>query len=173
MGFSDKKRTWLVGQLGEAEVARLESDTDAMKAALVAKGVDFKDAPADEDGGDDKNKAPRTPPADDAEANKALIATVAEAAVKAITDSDTFKAIAEGQTQLTATVKGLSDRLDALERTDDEKIAAQVGARSHRPNGHVASRSEKNVVGEKEDVPDGPSVLDSIMEGLEIEAPPA
>ena len=58
MGFSDKKRTWLVGQLGEAEVARLENDTDAMKAALEAKGGESKDAPAAEGAGDDKTKAP-------------------------------------------------------------------------------------------------------------------
>ncbi|KKL09253.1 hypothetical protein LCGC14_2567710, partial [marine sediment metagenome] len=104
MGFSDKKRTWLVGQLGEAEVARLEGDTDAMKAALVAKGVDFKDAPADE--GDDKGKVPATPPADDAEANKALVTTVAEAAVKAVIESDAFKGLTVSQAALTASVKG-------------------------------------------------------------------
>ncbi len=171
MGFSDKKRTWLVGQLGEAEVARLEGDTDAMKSALVAKGVDFKDAPADE--GDDKDKTPSTPPADDGEANKALVTTVAEAAVKAVIESDAFKGLTVSQAALTASVKGLSDRLDALERTDDQKIAAQVGARDHKPNGHVASRDDKNVVGEKEDIPEGPTFFDAIMEDLEIEAPKA
>ena len=168
MGFSGKKRTWLVGQLGEDEVARLEGDTDAMKAALVAKGVDFKDAPADDGEGADKGKVPGAPPADDDEANKALVATVAEAAVKALTESDAFKGLTEGQAELTETVKGLTDRLVALERTDDEKIAAQVGARAHKPNGHVASQSDKNVVGEKEEVPDGPAFFDEIMEGLEI-----
>ncbi len=171
MGLSGKKREWLVGHLGEDEVTRIEGDTEALKAALVAEGVDFKDAPADDGEGDDKNKVPATaPPADD-EANKALVATVAEAAVKAITESDAFKGLTEGQAELTETVKGLADRMAALELTDDEKIAAQVGARAHKPNGHVASRDDKNVV-TKEEAPGGPSVdwfKETVMVDLEIE----
>ena len=138
LGFSIQKLLFTVAVCiavwyGFKWVGRMQVKRDADAKAKLRRQA-FADA-SDASGG----PGGASGAADDAEANKALIATVAEAAVKALTESDTFKAIAEGQTELTATVKGLSDRLDALERTDDEKIAAQVGARNHRPNGRGAS----------------------------------
>jgi len=168
MAFSDKKREWLVGQLGEGEVKRLEGDTEAMKAALVAKGVEFKDAPEDDQEDGEKNGDEQVP----TEAAPGDTQTAAEAVVKALTESDAFKAIATGQAEITEQVKGLADRITELEKTDDEKIAAAVGGRARQPNGHVASKSGDNVVRKDEKVPapeDTAFFDNTIMAGLETE----
>ncbi len=152
--FSTQKRAFLVGHLGESTVAGLEGNTEAMKAALEAKGVEWKaleDVP---------EAAP--PAADAGTGTPAVVADVdqvAEATVKAMLESTTFKDLVIGQADQVKAIKGLADRLDALEKTDDAKIAAAVRGRVPVPNGHVASQSAGNVKDAKdgEDAP-GPAI---------------
>ncbi len=178
MGFNDAKREFLVGKLGEERVNLLENDTKGMKEALEKAGVEWKDLEAIEDGDGDKDTSPVTLSED---ASKAIADAAGKAAAQALVETDAFKGmvtsideVKAGQLQALADQKGLRDRLVELEKTDDEKIAGAIRGKSARPNGHVASTSDKNVVAEGD--PNykaefgGPTIMDEIMSDLEVPA---
>ena len=70
-------------------------------------------------------------------------------------------------------------RLKELEKTDDEKIAALVRARNHRPGPgqHVASQADGSTLKKGDEgyeaAVKGPNILDQAMAGLEVDEPPA
>jgi hypothetical protein len=148
MGFNAAKRAFLVEKVGEDEVARLEREGGDAKARLEALGIESKGMPPD----DDNNDKDPVPAAID---TKALATAAGEAAVKALTESDAFKGLTTVQAEQGEALKGLTARMDALQRSDDEKVAALVGARDTRQGGHQASASDGNVVAQK-DAPPGP-----------------
>lgn len=171
MSFSDAKRTFLVDHLGEAEVTRLESDTGALKTALEKKGVEWKDVPD----ADDEGTKVLTIGDLGADAVKALAEEAGKAAATALVETPAFKDMVVAQATIATDVKGLLERVVELEKSDDEKIAAAVGARSARPAGHVASASKGNTLTDEEKEAaakdqGGPTILDEIMDGLEVGA---
>ncbi len=145
MGFTDTKRQWLVEHLGEAVVAQLEDGTKDMATVLTAAGVEFKDIPAD--GGPEADPTPAEAAAPDP----------AAAFVKALTESDTWKALQEGvaglTTKATATDEALAalvTRVDAIAESDDHKLASLITSRASTQakavNGQRASESDTTVV---------------------------
>lgn len=189
MAFNAAKREFLVGKLGEDRVALLENDTKGMRQALEKAGVESKEI---------EDTLAADPPKDTKagvlaavlsdEQMKEISLVTGKAAAAALVATDAFKGLVtatetatEGVKTLTAAIeqanedqKGIRDRLVELERTDDEKIASAIRGKSARPNGHVASTDGKNAVapGSSEDEKEfeGPSIMDEIMEGLEVDA---
>ncbi len=176
MGFNAAKREFLVDKLGEETVALLEDDTKGMREALEKAGVEWKDLEGipDEDAKHDRVMTISE------EASKAIADAAGKAAAEALLETDAFKGMAAsidevkvGQAQALEDQKGIRDRLVLLERTDDEKIAAAVSGKSGKPNGHVASQADGSIV-DKDDpnyepAVKGPTILDTIMEGMEVE----
>ncbi len=187
MAFNAAKREFLVGKIGEDRVALLENDTKGMRQALEKAGVESKeieDALAADPPKDTKDAPAAVLSADQM---KEISLATGKAAAEALLATEAFKGLVTATEEATAGVKtltaaieqanddqkGIRDRLVELERTDDEKIASAIRGKSARPNGHVASADGKNVVkpgspGDEEEFK-GPSVLDNIMEGLEVE----
>lgn len=185
MGFNQAKREFLVDKLGEARVNLLEDDTKGMRQALEKAGVESKeieDTLADDPPKDGKDGAVVTNITNiSEEASKAIADAAGKAAAEALVETDVFKGmvtsldeVKAGQAQALEDQKGLRDRLVELERSDDEKIAGAIRGKSARPNGHVASQDNKNVVAEDDPAYKaefgGPTIMDEIMADLEVEA---
>ncbi len=188
MAFNAAKREFLVDKMGEDRVALLENDTKGMRQALEKAGVESKeieDALATDPPDDTKDAPPAGLSEDQMKeiseatgkaAAAALVATDAFKGLVTATEAATeaIKGLTDGQAQANEDQKGIRDRLVELERTDDEKVASVIRGKSGRPNGHVASADGKNVVQvgspEAEEAKTGPSILDAIMEDLEVPA---
>lgn len=161
-----KKREFLVTHLGEAETKRLEANTEELKSALEAKGVEWKDVPEDD---------PRVLVVGD-EASKEMAAMASKAAAEALVSTPAFKAMVEAQAGYEARFKGIEEVLAELKKSDDAKVAAILGAKGHQPVGHVATAAEENILtgdalnAAKKDGPEF-EFFNEIMEGLEIEQP--
>ncbi len=180
MGFNQAKREFLVGKIGEDRVALLENDTKGMRQALEAKGVEWKELEAVDDDVAAAKDGPNVTNIMNIseEASKAIADAAGKAAAEALLETDAFKGmvtsldeVKASQAQALEDQKTLRDRLVELEKTDDEKVASMIRGKSGRPNGHVASGSAENVV-DKDDEdykPEfkGPTIMDSIMDGLE------
>ncbi len=175
MSFSAAKRAFLEDKLGADQVTRLETDTGAMKAALEAKGVDWKDVP------DADDETPTTQVVNNLsigeESMKALADAAGTAAATALIETPAFKDMVVAQADVATQLKGIAERLDELEKTDDQKIADAVAGRSHRTNGHVASTSKDNTLTDEEKEQakkdGGPTILDQIVEEMVIGTPVA
>lgn len=153
--FTGKKREFMVNAIGEEEVARLENDTKALREALEAAGVDWKELPEDD-------------PID----IKALASEAAKAAAEALVETPAFKALTETANKTQQDVEALAGRVDALEKSDDEKVAKALGA-ARASGGYRASTADKTVLSEEEatrtkEESGGPNFFDQIMEGLEL-----
>jgi hypothetical protein len=160
MAFDQKKREFLVAQLGEEEVARREGDTKAAATALAEAGVESKQA---NDPPADKGPGEGAPPVDGKEGDDATKAPLAagvsakeigDAAAKAIMGSDFFKEMVATIDAVKALSEKNAEALKSVQATDDEKIASQFTARAAaaRLGGHQASTSEKTIVGEDDDL---------------------
>lgn len=158
-----KKREFLVGHLGEEETARLETNTAELKAALEKKGVEWKEVPEDD---------AQVLVIGDTQAKE--IATLAgKAAAEALVETPAFKSMVTAPETFATELKGITDRITELEKGDDEKIAAAIGAGARRRGGYQASQAADNTVSkeeaEKEDALKGPNIMDMIMEDMEIQ----
>ncbi len=154
-----KKREFLVTHLGEQETKRLETNTEELKAALEAKGVEWKDVPEEPSG-----------PVD----IKELASEAGKAAAEALVLTPSFKAMVEAQAGYEPRFKGIEEALAALKKSDDEKVALLVAAIPPKTNGHLASAASGNVLTGKaaeEAEQQGPTFFEEIMEGLEIQEP--
>ncbi len=126
--FDPTKRKYLVGLHGEDIVASLESKTADLGKDLESAGIEFKDV---------------------VEVPQVNTEELVEAAVKAIVETDSFKAMVDGLTTLTDVMKELKDtdlpailtRIEAVEgnaaeaktkaeKTADELISGVMTARS-------------------------------------------
>lgn len=134
--MNSKKREFLVQALGEDAVARISDDTAAMKAALEAKGVEWKDVPEDD------VVIVNNPPLD----MKALALESGKAAAEALVATPAFKGMVEAQEAQGVQLTALAAKVILLEKSDDEKVAALVGARDLRARGYRASADDKNVL---------------------------
>jgi len=141
-----KKRKFLVDALGEDRVKELEARPAELSSALKAAGIEYKEV-----------TEPETEKVD----NPVDTKEVTEAAVKAITDSETFKSLLSSLeelksqkekdnktiTDLQATVTAMGEAIKELKKTDDEKIAAALTPRSKAAEGlQRASESTDNLV---------------------------
>lgn len=134
------KRAWLEGKLGKAQVDEIEAGRADLSKALRDRGVDYKEMPADD-------------PAPSMSAKE-----IGEAAVKALTESPAFKELQGTLTGIKANsdqVPGLVERLGtveasikALQKSDDEKIAAAITPRVMVGAGYRATQAHDTAVGE-------------------------
>lgn len=128
--MNGKKRQFLVDKLGEDRVKALEAQPSELSKALKDAGIEYKEA-------EEKEAAPAP----------ALSAKeIGEAAVKALTGSAEFAAMVTGQKAITDTLTALEARVKALERTDDEKIAAAIAPKSTAAKVTRATESKDNVI---------------------------
>lgn len=141
MGFNKDKREVLVGMIGEEVVAKFEGNSKTLVAELDRLGIEYKGL----DLFDDNQDQEPTVPID----YKAL----AEQAAKALSELPAFKALTDGVGAITTEITGIKGRLDLLEKTDDEKIAAKMAplVKAGAVNGHKASTSDDNVIPDDSD----------------------
>jgi hypothetical protein len=132
----DEKRAFLADKLGDQRVADLEGDTAKQDATLQTAGIDFKGT----DG------APDGKPAEGTDTVQAL----AEAAVKAVTESKVMTDLASAITLVADGQKALELRLQALERTDDAKMSDLFRSRVGDVADRRPSQSADNVTSEEE-----------------------
>ncbi len=142
--MNGKKRDFLVQALGEETVARISDDTAALKAALVAKGVEWKDVPEDDKvvaivGDEFLTKDGKLD-------FKALALETGKAAAEALVATPAFTTMVTAQTEQGVQLKTLAAKVLLLEKSDDEKVAALVGGRDLRALGHRASASDTNIL---------------------------
>jgi hypothetical protein len=146
MGFDNRipeeKRAFLAAKLGEERVADLESDTAKQQAALLGAGIDYKAADADP-------PADPAPPADGAPAVNP-VAALAEATVKAVTDSPAFANIAASIKAVGDAQAAFDTRLKILELSEDEKLSALLRSRTADVGAARASQSDGNIIEEGE-----------------------
>lgn len=139
----EAKRPFMADKLGEARVQELEADTARRDVALQTAGVESK---ATSDGG-----AQKDPPAGGAPAQVTdTVQAIAEAAVKAVTESKVMtdmataiKVVADGQASLEV-------RLTALEKTDDERVGDMFRSRVGSVADQRASQSTETIVTKEE-----------------------
>lgn len=155
----DEKRAFLADKLGDQRVADLEGDTAKQDATLQTAGIDFKGA----DG------APDGKPAEGPDTVQAL----AEAAVKAVAESKIMTDMAEAVKVVAEGYKALDLRLQALERSDDDKVGDMFRSRVGTVADQRASQSADNVVkkeeAEKEGAGPGTDIIAQITENLAAE----
>lgn len=143
--ITDEKKSFLERVVGKDNAAGIISQAERATKALQDAGVRFKE-----------NGEPElTPPAPAAGADTGTTAAAAVPAAAAATnpepegDAEAAKQIitmigetTKGLEALALAVKAIADRLDTLEKSDDEKISAQLGPRRVAPNS-VQRPSEK------------------------------
>lgn len=149
--LSPRKREFLVKIMGEEAVTSIEADTDGLKKAAEAAGVDWKEVDAIEDAADS------TVPAMDV---KAVADQLAPALAEALNLKGLSDMLVEVQAavaplaQLQVAVKGLQEQVTALKADDDSKIAAQMAPRNSLNlawMNKAASRSDANVIAKDQD----------------------
>lgn len=153
MGFNPGKREELVKLVGEDVVAKFEGQSKDLITELDRLGVEYKGL----DLFDGKEKE------EGAEAPTGAIdyKQLGEEAAKALAELPAFKTLTEGVDSIKEEVTGVKARLDLLEKTDDEKIAAkmapqvQVGSTN---GGHKASASGDNIVDKETAEKETPSI---------------
>lgn len=140
--MNPNKRAFLVGKLGEDRVKELESRPAELSKALRDQGIEYKEV----DLAGDKVEV-------------AVIETkeVLEAAVKAITESESFKAISTALTdaktkleQLEATILEMGKTIKELQKTDDEKISSAIAPKVVHGSKR-ASESSSNILDKEKD----------------------
>ena len=134
-----KKLAFLEAALGKDVVARIGEDTASMKAALEAKGVEWKEVPEDDPVILNVSNGASID-------MKALALESGKAVAEALVETKAFTDMVAGQATLGVQLKDLVDRVGLLEKSDDEKVAALVGARDLRARGHRASASDENIL---------------------------
>jgi hypothetical protein len=151
----DEKRAFLADKLGDQRVTGLEGDTAKQDDALQTAGIDFKNTDGAADG---------TPAGTD------TVQALAEAAVKAVTESKVMTDMAEAVKAVADGYKALDLRLRALERTDDAKMGDLFRSRVGTVADQRASQSDGNVVekaeAEKEGAGPGTNIFEEITENL-------
>lgn len=155
MGFNKEKRAGLVELVGEDVVTRFEGRSKDLAAELTRLGVEYKGKGLlDDDGtpadGDTKDGAPADGAPADADANKGGIdyKALGEEAAKAMSELPAFKTLTDGVATVQTDIKSINGRLDALEQSDDVKIAAALTPRVKEgaANGFQASASKDNIL---------------------------
>jgi cation transport regulator ChaB len=143
--MNPNKRTFLVGKLGEDRVRELESRPAEMEKSLKDQGIEYKEI----------IETPTLP----APATPASTKEIADADVKAVTESEAFKAINTALTEakaksdkLETTILEMGKTIKELQKTDDEKIAAVIAPKSPLAAGlKRASESKDNLVDPEKD----------------------
>lgn len=132
MGFNAEKRAGLVELVGEDVVTRFEGRSKDLAAELTRLGVEYKGKGLLDDDGTPADGTPTDgAPADgtpaDSDANKGIdYKALGEEAAKALSELPAFKTLTDGVTAVQTDITGIKGRLDALEQSDDAKIAAAL-----------------------------------------------
>ncbi|MDM7940144.1 MAG: hypothetical protein QUS07_07370 [Methanothrix sp.] len=139
MGFSPDKRKYLVTLLGEDQVKKLEDSTKEMAQNLEALNIDSKEASTQEP----------TPPAVD---TKVLAEMISKSLDLPKVVKEAVAPVVESVSSLDTQLKEVVGRIEKLEKSDDEKLAALIApATSAVTTSTPASKSKDNVV--KDDDP--------------------
>ncbi len=138
-GIPQEKRGFIADKLGEDRAVELEADTARRDAALQGAGVESK---ATGDGSPPADAPTAGAPADAPD----TMQTLAEAAVKAVTESKVMtdmatalKTVADGQAALDV-------RMKVLEHTDDEKVGDLFRSRVGNVADQRASQRTETVI---------------------------
>ncbi len=153
--FTSERREFLVGALGEEKVAELEGVTKVMSEELKNLGVEFKEAekPAEEPAKESTTK--------EVEEGKVVEVKVDAGEVVEKLGIPALSEYLENQDQfikgLVETTKALTEKVDELSKSEDEKIAKKLTPRfSAVPVWLRASDSKETEVKEGEEIPKGP-----------------
>ncbi len=147
-GIPEEKRGFIAEKLGEERTSALESDTAKADAVLQAAGVDSKAA---------------DPPKDNETPTAITTESLAAAAVKAVTESKTMLDLAAAVLANTKATTDILARVTALEKTDDEKVAAQFASRVGDIADKRASEGTGNVIEKEEAEAAGAPKTDDIF----------
>ena len=143
MAFSTAKRVYLVGILGEDKVKELESKTGEMAKELEAMGVMWKET----DDIPPVMPAPAQPQPDD-HILRAVLDSLNLPELQ--TGLAAMKARADLVPELQAQVKALADRVTALAKSDDEKIAEVIAPRVKPVEWFRASQAKETQLSDDE-----------------------
>ncbi|KKN78097.1 hypothetical protein LCGC14_0353240 [marine sediment metagenome] len=166
MGFNKDKRETLVGMIGEDIVAKFEGNSKDLVAELDRLGVEYKGL----DLFDGKEDGADTP------TGAIDYKQLGEEAAKALAALPAFTALTEGVDSIKEEVTGVKARLDLLEKTDDEKIAAKMAPQvkvGSTNGGYKASSSGDNIVDKDGDAAKEGPAYDFFNEVVEQVAGPA
>lgn len=159
MGFETKKREFLVSHLGEDQVVALEGKTEEMAKALEGLGIEYKDAGESTEEGVANILIKNLTASDPQE--------VAQAAAKAVVESEGFKGILTTLAEVKAVtdkIPGILTDIEALKKTDDDKVANIIAsAASKAAAGFQASAAEETKV-KKGEGGEGPVLPDDWKE---------
>jgi hypothetical protein len=170
------KRAFLVDKLGEDRVKELESRPAELEKSLKDQGIEYKEVDALPEVNSKEIPFPDDPYLASGD-RVVAVKQVAEAAVKALTESNAFKALNAALTdaktkseQLESTIIEMGKTIKELQKTDDEKIAAAIAPKS-TPGLKRASESKDNLVDPEKDKAlagdkAAPSWLGSALGGL-------
>lgn len=141
MPFSEEKKAFLVKHMGEEEVGSLEKNLASLSKQLEAAGVEFKDIL-------DEIPKPEPEPEDEPEPEGGREPD-ASAQLQGI--SSKLEILTTQVGEIRGELVGFKERLDAAERSDDEKISEKMSPRRQAPgNGGGPATSEKTLVSSKE-----------------------
>lgn len=162
--FSESKKVWLAKVLGADKVNALEGDIQGIAKALEDAGVEYKDMPTESTDNDSKDQQ-ATP-----DAQPTLTAKdITDAVIKAVEDSPRLKALDDGVAAIKANsdqVPFILERLQALEKSDDDKLVDLIKARATpgQAQGYRASVSDKTLVQDEDTLSKaGPSWITKSM----------
>lgn len=155
MAISAGKRAFLESKLGKDRVAALDGDVTALAKALQEAGVEFKDLiTADAPDAPEAGQGLSLSAKDIADAVSVALAPTT-AAVTAM--AETVLATKASADATAGALPGIMDRLKALERSDDAKIAAAFTPRVSVPaaaGGYRATGDKATEIGAGDDLAD-------------------
>lgn len=175
MAFTQQKKTWLKEHgLDDAAIAAAETQATSLSKSLRDLGIAYKDTDlVEEPVTDDKAKKPpfgseqADEEEDAADAKKKKAAKDAEFQSVMLTNSTKQTEILSA---LATSVSALSDRLKAVEATDDQKIAATIAARAPGSAGVSAAKDATNVVDQQQVSADAEFFGSTFLAGLGVTA---
>lgn len=150
MGFSEEKRDFFVGILGEDQVASLEEKLPALAKELEGKGINFKDlaeslleTKAEEEAATEEEG---TPVVEEAE-----VEVVVETEEETPTVEERLTALEDGQGKVLTAIGELTSSVKAANETVGERIdEALSGEKPPKTNGKRPSESKETEVPEEE-----------------------
>ncbi len=156
--MNKEKRKFLVDKLGEERVKELESRPAELSKSLKEMGIEYKEVK--EETSESTDNKEKIAVVTDGHGMKEAV----EAAVKAITESETFKGLVvivddlksqkekdtKTITDLQTQVKEMGETIKSLQKSDDEKIAQVLTPRSSAAGLKRASESKENLVTDKD-----------------------
>jgi hypothetical protein len=172
MGFTPQRKQFLLDHGATAEqIASFEQNAQNLSTTLKNMGVGFKDTTLE----------PEPAPAPVAAATTEPVAVAAVAPAPVVDEKQVqfqtevingLETLRQGMAGLAGIVQSMDARVKSVERSEDDKIAAALAARSQPgTNGVAASKDESNVVGTAQTVKDAEFWGDTFFKPFGITLP--